>query len=150
MGKLPRNAFEYIPFEKVYITDPFWSKRIDATCENTLPAILKQLKITGRWDVFRLVWKPGDPNPPHIFWDRYISFVNQKLLMEVIRQSFLRPLVIRLQNEMILSYVRMLKNRLSGYGRVSGTTDMSIHILPSSSHKIDLQIYGLSKVLECC
>ena len=71
MGKLPRNAFEYIPFQDVTITDSFWSKRIDATYKGTLPAVLEQLKITGRWDVFQLTWKPGDPNTPHIFWDRY-------------------------------------------------------------------------------
>jgi len=73
MGKLPRNAFEYIPLKDVTITDPFWSKRIDATYKGTLPAVLEQLKITGRWDVFRLTWRPGDPNGPHIFWDRYSS-----------------------------------------------------------------------------
>jgi len=70
MGKLPHNAFEYIPFDDVTITDTFWSKRIDATYNGTLPAVLEQLKLTGRWDVFRLKWRPGDPNMPHIFWDR--------------------------------------------------------------------------------
>src|SRR5271170_1578761 len=73
MGKLPRNAFETIPFQDVTIIDSFWSKRIDATHKGTLPAVLEQLKVTGRWDVFRLLWKPGDPNTPHIFWDRYLS-----------------------------------------------------------------------------
>ena len=71
MGRLPKDSFEYVPFKDVMIRDGLWSKRIDATHRNTLPAILKQLKITGRWDVFRGSWKPGDPNPPHIFWDRY-------------------------------------------------------------------------------
>jgi len=69
MGQLPRNNLSYIPFASVSIDDPFWSKRIEATHKNTLPAILSQLKSTGRWDVFRLIWKNGDPNPPHIFWD---------------------------------------------------------------------------------
>jgi uncharacterized protein len=71
MGQLPRNNFSSIRFASVRINDPFWSKRIEATHNNTLPAILSQLKSTGRWDVFRLVWKAGDPNPPHIFWDSY-------------------------------------------------------------------------------
>ena len=70
MGKLPKNAFDYVSFSNVSINDAFWSKRIEATHKNTLPSILNQLKITGRWDVFRLIWKPGDANPPHIFWDR--------------------------------------------------------------------------------
>lgn len=72
MGQLPKqSAFEYVPFRNVSIGDRFWSKRIEATYRNTLPAVFEQLQITGRWDVFRLIWRPGDPNPPHIFWDRY-------------------------------------------------------------------------------
>ena len=74
MGRLPRDAFDYVPFQNVNIRDAFWSKRIDATHENTLPAVLKHLKVTGRWDVFRLLWKVGDANPPHIFWDRDTPF----------------------------------------------------------------------------
>jgi len=71
MGRVTENnAFEYVPFQKVSINDKFWSKRIEATYKNTLPAILAQLKATGRWEAFSLKWKPGDPNPPHIFWDR--------------------------------------------------------------------------------
>lgn len=70
MGKLPRNAFEYIPFQDVTIIDHFWSNRIDATYKGTLPAVLEQLRLSGRWDVFQLKWRPGDPNMPHIFWDR--------------------------------------------------------------------------------
>jgi uncharacterized protein len=74
MGQLTRSRFEYIPFKDVSIDDSFWSKRIDVTFENTLPSVLNQLKITGRWDVTRLLWKPGDPNPPEIPWDRYSPF----------------------------------------------------------------------------
>jgi uncharacterized protein len=71
MGKLPKKSFEWVSFRNVTIADPFWSKRVEATYENTLPAILDQLKATGRWYAFTLQWRPGDPNPPHIFWDRY-------------------------------------------------------------------------------
>src|ERR1700738_4288418 len=61
----PMNGFESIPFQRVSIADQFWSKRVDTTHKNTLPTILNHLKRTGRWDVFRLTWKPGDPNSPH-------------------------------------------------------------------------------------
>src|SRR5436305_8229592 len=84
MGKLPRNAFDYIPFEDVSIRDSFWSKKVDATYKNTLPAILDQLKITGRWDVFKLNWKPGDRNPPHIFWDRYFTHSTPTCFVEIL------------------------------------------------------------------
>lgn len=72
MGKLPKKSMEWVSFPNVTITDQFWSKRIEATYLNTLPAILEQLKATGRWDAFSLKWRPGDPDPPHIFWDRYV------------------------------------------------------------------------------
>jgi hypothetical protein len=88
MGQLPRNNFAYVPFASVAINDPFWSKRIEATHNNTLPAILSQLKSTGRWDVFRLVWKAGDPNPPHIFWDSYCACIMELTL--AIRLNFSR------------------------------------------------------------
>jgi hypothetical protein len=91
MGKLPRNNFSYIPFASVAINDSFWSKRIQATQQNTLPAILSQLKSTGRWDVFRLVWKAGDPNPPHIFWDSYLASMTALTL--AIQRNFSRQRV---------------------------------------------------------
>lgn len=72
MGRFPANSFDHVPFRDVTITDEtYWLPRINATYKRTLPAILDQLKATGRWDIFRLVWRPGAPNPPHIFWDRY-------------------------------------------------------------------------------
>jgi hypothetical protein len=71
MGRFPANSFDHVPFRDVSITDEtYWLPRINATYKTTLPAILDQLKATGRWDVFRLSWRPGEPNPPHIFWDR--------------------------------------------------------------------------------
>jgi hypothetical protein len=35
----------------------------------TLPIEFEQCLKTGRIDAWKLEWKPGDPNPPHIFWD---------------------------------------------------------------------------------
>src|SRR5579859_4317263 len=94
MGRLRSvpEGFEYIPFQAVTIRDDFWTKRVDATYSNTLPSILRQLKETGRWDVFTLKWKPGDPNPPHIFWDRWFPFL-RKEVTEVIRRNSLRQRV---------------------------------------------------------
>ena len=123
MGQLPRNNFSYIPFASVSIDDPFWSKRIEATHKNTLRAILSQLKSTGRWDVFRLVWKAGDPNPPHIFWDSYAYSLLEFSLTLVIPLSSLRRLAIPLSLKRIMNYIGKLKIRLSGYVRVNGTMD---------------------------
>lgn len=58
-----------VPFTRVDINDQFWAPRIRVNREETLPAEYRQLKETGRIDAFRLDWKPGMPNEPHIFWD---------------------------------------------------------------------------------
>ncbi|MFZ6029941.1 MAG: glycoside hydrolase family 127 protein [Chloroflexota bacterium] len=62
-----------LPFTAVSITDAFWAPRLRVNREKTLPIEYRQLKETGRIDAFRLAWKPGDPNPPHIFWDSDVA-----------------------------------------------------------------------------
>lgn len=57
-----------IPFTSVKIDDEFWSPRQRINRERTLPIEYQQCKDTGRIDAFRLDWKPGQPNKPHIFW----------------------------------------------------------------------------------
>ncbi len=57
----------------VRIADAFWSPRLEVNRAVTLPHEYAQCKKTGRIDAFRLNWKPGDPNPPHIFWDSDVS-----------------------------------------------------------------------------
>jgi uncharacterized protein len=39
----------------------------------TLPIEYRQCKDTGRIDAFRLNWQPGQPNPPHVFWDSDVA-----------------------------------------------------------------------------
>lgn len=62
-----------IPFPSVTIDDAFWSPRQRINLERTLPIEYQQCKATGRIDAFRLDWKPGQPNPPHIFWDSDVA-----------------------------------------------------------------------------
>ncbi len=62
-----------IPFSSVTISDAFWAPKLRVNRENTLPIEYEQCKITGRIDAFRLDWKPGQPNPPHIFWDSDVA-----------------------------------------------------------------------------
>lgn len=47
----------------------FWGPRLETNRRVTLPIQLEQCRKTGRIDAWRLTWKPGEPNPPHIFWD---------------------------------------------------------------------------------
>jgi hypothetical protein len=51
----------------------FWQQRQEINRKHTLPIEYQQLKETGRWDAFRLNWKAGQPNPPHIFWDSDVA-----------------------------------------------------------------------------
>ena len=63
------STYTPIHFPSVTINDGFWSPKQRTNRERTLPIEYQQCKDTGRIDAFRLNWKPGQPNPPHIFWD---------------------------------------------------------------------------------
>ncbi len=62
-----------VPLCHVTISDAFWSPRQEAIRTVTLPAEYRQLADTGRLGAFRLQWRPGDPDPPHIFWDSDVA-----------------------------------------------------------------------------
>ena len=58
-----------VSLKRVTIRDRFWAPRQDVNRTVTLPVEYEQCKKTGRIDAWKLDWKPGQPNPPHIFWD---------------------------------------------------------------------------------
>jgi DUF1680 family protein len=62
-----------VPFTQVRVADRFWTPRIDVNREVTLRAEYKQLKETGRIDVFDLTWKEGMTPVPHQFWDSDVA-----------------------------------------------------------------------------
>ncbi len=62
-----------IPFTAVQILPGFWQQRQKVNRDRTIPIEYQQCKDTGRIDAFRLDWKPGQPNPPHIFWDSDVA-----------------------------------------------------------------------------
>ncbi len=62
-----------IPFTHVTLTDTFWQPRQRANREASLPHIYEWLERTGRVDAFKLQWRSGDPNPPHVFWDSDVA-----------------------------------------------------------------------------
>jgi len=53
----------------VRIDGAFWAPRLETNREVTIPHEYAMCKKTGRIDAFKLDWKPGQQNPPHIFWD---------------------------------------------------------------------------------
>lgn len=62
-----------IPFSSVRIDDPFWNRRLQINRETSIPWQYKQCLENGRIDAFRLRWKPGDGEAPHVFWDSDVA-----------------------------------------------------------------------------
>ena len=62
-----------VPLTQVTLSDTFWAPRQEATRSVTLPIEIKHLRDTGRIDAFRLDWRPGMPDPPHVFWDSDVA-----------------------------------------------------------------------------
>lgn len=62
-----------LPLSKVKLEGGFWGARQELNRAVTLPIEYEQLKGTGRIDAFKLGWRPGQPNPPHQFWDSDVA-----------------------------------------------------------------------------
>ncbi|MBE6613468.1 MAG: glycoside hydrolase family 127 protein [Ruminococcaceae bacterium] len=60
-------------YENVTITGGFWEKRQQINRKTTIWNVYKRFKETGRFDAFKMNWKEGDPNKPHIFWDSDVA-----------------------------------------------------------------------------
>ncbi|MBB2480716.1 glycoside hydrolase family 127 protein [Bacillus sp. APMAM] len=73
MHVLNQNRLRPVSFSNVVINDAFWSPRIQVNREQTIPHQYKQCKETGRIDAFKLDWKQGMDNEPHIFWDSDVA-----------------------------------------------------------------------------
>ncbi|MFZ4397910.1 MAG: glycoside hydrolase family 127 protein, partial [Kiritimatiellia bacterium] len=69
MNPMEKQTIAATPFTRVTLADPFWAPRQAVNREVTLPIEYRQCKDTGRIDAFKLAWKSGMPNEPHIFWD---------------------------------------------------------------------------------
>lgn len=67
------KKMEPVSFTQVVLRDLFWAPRQRINREVTIPAAYQQSKETGRIDAWKLTWRPGDPNPPHIFWDSDVA-----------------------------------------------------------------------------
>ncbi len=63
------KPFSPIEPTAVKLTDPVFAERISACRKATIPSSIEKCRDTGRIDAFRLNWKKGMPNAPHIFWD---------------------------------------------------------------------------------
>ncbi len=67
------QRLERIPSKDVAIKSGFWGERQATNRERTIPAISRQMKISGRLDAWRLNWEAGQPKPSILryghFWD---------------------------------------------------------------------------------
>ncbi|MGH7450817.1 MAG: glycoside hydrolase family 127 protein, partial [bacterium] len=62
-----------LPLRQVQINDGFWAPKLKTNREVTIPAIHQRCQETGRIDAWKLDWKPGMPNEPHVFWDSDVA-----------------------------------------------------------------------------
>lgn len=72
MSTFVRNL-EAVPFTQVSLDDPFWAPRLEVNRQATIPHEYEMCERTGRLAAWDLSWKPGDPNPLHIFWDSDVA-----------------------------------------------------------------------------
>ncbi len=73
MSKSLGTAMNAVPLSRVKIQGLFWGQWQEIIRTVTIPISYQRLKETGRIDAFRLKWKPGMPNPPHVFWDSDVA-----------------------------------------------------------------------------
>ena len=58
-----------VPISRIKIRDAFWAPRQEINRTTTIPLIYRQCQESGRTGALKLEWKPGQPNPPHVFWE---------------------------------------------------------------------------------
>lgn len=62
-----------VALKNTAVNGGFWADRQKLNREVTIHSVYDRFKDTGRFDAFKLDWKEGDPNQPHIFWDSDIA-----------------------------------------------------------------------------
>lgn len=59
--------------DKIKLTSGFWKEKQTMVRKTTIMNVYKRFKETGRFDAFKMNWKEGEPNKPHIFWDSDVA-----------------------------------------------------------------------------
>ena len=62
-----------IEFSDVEITGGYWKARQEINSSVTLMSVYERFKETHRFDALQCLWKDGNPNMPHIFWDSDVA-----------------------------------------------------------------------------
>lgn len=67
------KKYQAVPFAQIDVDGGFWAYRQRLNREVTTDAVMRRFQDTGRFDAFRMDWREGMPNKPHIFWDSDIA-----------------------------------------------------------------------------
>lgn len=67
------NNIKSISFMDISINGGFWRERQKIVAETTIYSIWERFKETGRFGALNFIWKEGEPNRPHLFWDSDIA-----------------------------------------------------------------------------
>ena len=83
---MTKNQAESVKFREVKPLDPVFSERLRIWRDATIPSVIEKTKETGRIDAFRLNWKEGMPNKPHIYWDSDVAKVLEGMAYALVHQ----------------------------------------------------------------
>ncbi len=67
--------YRFAQISKVSPKDVILKRAIETDKSSTIPSSLAKCYETGRIDAFKLNWKEGMPNKPHIYWDSDVAKV---------------------------------------------------------------------------
>jgi hypothetical protein len=67
MSNPVRRRWTPVPFTRVELGDAFWAPRVEINRTVTIPIEHEQCRETGRFDAWKLDWKPGMEPTPHYF-----------------------------------------------------------------------------------
>lgn len=62
-----------VALQQVEIKDAFWSPKLQVNREVTIPTVYQRCRETGRINAWKLTWRPGQPQEPHVFWDSDVA-----------------------------------------------------------------------------
>ena len=72
---LSMKKFTPADIKAIRLSDSYLAPRQQAGYESTIPSSIAQCHQTKRLEAFKLDWKPGMPDQPHIFWDSDVAKV---------------------------------------------------------------------------
>ena len=73
--------------KKIRLRDGVFAPRQKINREVTIPTCIQRCEETGRLKAFKLEWKPGDPDEPHIFWDSDVAKVLEGMAAALMLES---------------------------------------------------------------